>query len=111
MHAGVRDGLTERQREYIQSLISRYTGRTGKSKQYTQTHRPHLADPRAVAGFRSLWKEMVYPLVSNRSKGSRIWDLDGNEYIDIVNGFGAIMFGHGPEFVTEAVHKQIVQKR
>jgi amino acid adenylation domain-containing protein len=107
VHAGVRDGLTERQREYIQSLISRYTGRTGKSKQYTQTHRPHLADPRAVAGFRSLWKEMVYPLVSNRSKGSRIWDLDGNEYIDIVNGFGAIMFGHGPEFVTEAVHKQI----
>ena len=50
---------------------------------------------------------MVYPLVTNRSKGSRIWDLDGNEYIDIVNGFGAIMFGHGPEFVTEAVHKQV----
>jgi amino acid adenylation domain-containing protein len=107
VQAGARDGLTERQREYIQSLVSRYTSRTGKSKQYTQTHRPHLADPRAVAGFRSLWKEMVYPLVSNRSKGSRIWDLDGNEYIDIVNGFGAVMFGHGPEFVTEAVHKQI----
>jgi amino acid adenylation domain-containing protein len=104
---GTKDGLTEQQREYIQSLIAQYTIRTGKSKEYTQTHRPHLTDPRAVAGFRSLWKEMVYPLVSNRSKGSRIWDLDGNEYIDIVNGFGAIMFGHGPEFVTEAVHKQV----
>jgi len=104
---GSRDGLTEPQREYIQSLVARYTAHTGKSKEYTQTHRPHLADPRAVAGFRSLWKEMVYPLVSNRSKGSRIWDLDGNEYIDIVNGFGAIMFGHGPEFVTEAVRQQI----
>ena len=54
---------------------------------------------------------MVYPLVTNRSKGSRIWDLDGNEYIDIVNGFGAIMFGHGPEFVTEAAHKQIDRRR
>jgi amino acid adenylation domain-containing protein len=104
---GTKDGLTEQQRKYIQSLIAQYTSRTGKSKEYTQTHRPHLTDPRAVAGFRSLWKEMIYPLVSNRSKGSRIWDLDGNEYIDIVNGFGAIMFGHGPEFVTEAVHKQV----
>ncbi|MGA2887875.1 MAG: amino acid adenylation domain-containing protein [Terracidiphilus sp.] len=107
VQAGTKDGLTEAQSEYIQSLVARYTRRTGKSKEYTQAHRPHLADPRAVAGFRSLWKEMVYPLVTNHSKGSRIWDLDGNEYIDIVNGFGAIMFGHGPEFVTEAVRKQI----
>jgi amino acid adenylation domain-containing protein len=107
VQAGTKDGLTEAQREYIQSLVARYTRRTGKSKEYTRTHRPHLADPRAVAGFRSLWKEMVYPLVTNRSKGARIWDLDGNEYIDIVNGFGAIMFGHGPEFVTEAVRRQI----
>jgi len=107
VQAGTKDGLTEAQRDYIQSLVARYTRRTGKSKEYTQKHRPHLADPRAVAGFRSLWKEMVYPLVTSRSKGSRIWDLDGHEYIDIVNGFGAIMFGHGPEFVTEAVRKQI----
>jgi amino acid adenylation domain-containing protein len=104
---GTRDGLTEPQRAYIQSLITRYTRQTAKSKEYTQANRPHLADPRTVAGFRALWKEMVYPLVSNRSKGSRIWDLDGNEYIDVVNGFGAIMFGHGPEFVTDAVRKQI----
>lgn len=107
VQAGTRDGVTDEQREFIQALIKRYSERTGKSKAYTQQHRPHLADPRAVAGFRSLWKEIVYPIVSDRSKGSRIQDLDGNEYIDLVNGFGAIMFGHGPEFVTEAVHKQI----
>jgi amino acid adenylation domain-containing protein len=107
VQAGSRDGMTEFQRKYLEALVVRYTKRTEKSKEYTQKNREHLADPRAVAGFRSLWKEMVYPLVSNRSKGSRIWDLDGNEYIDLVNGFGAIMFGHGPEFVTEAVHKQI----
>lgn len=107
VQAGNKDGLTESQFEYVQKLIARYTQRTGRSKEYTQRHRKSLADPRAVAGFRSLWKEMVYPLVTDHSKGSRIWDLDGNEYIDIVNGFGAIMFGHGPEFVTDAVRKQI----
>ncbi|MFC5861901.1 non-ribosomal peptide synthetase/type I polyketide synthase [Acidicapsa dinghuensis] len=107
VQAGSKDGLTDQQREFVQKLTERYTKRTAKSKAYTETYRPHLADPRAVAGFRSLWKEMVYPVVANRSKGSRIWDLDGNEYIDIVNGFGAIMFGHSPDFVTEAVRHQI----
>lgn len=107
VQAGSKDGLTDEQREHIQALIAKYTKKTPKSKAYTQKYRQHLADPRAVAGFRSIWKEMVYPLVTDRSKGSRIWDLDGNEYIDIVNGFGAIMFGHSPEFVTAAVREQI----
>ncbi len=107
IQAGSKDGLTDQQRKHIQSLIDLYTSKTPKSKQYTQQHRAHLADPRAVSGFRSAWKEMVYPLVTNRSKGSKLWDLDGNEYVDIVNGFGAIMFGHSPEFVTEAVLEQI----
>jgi len=107
VQAGSKDGLTEEQRDHIHALIAKYTKKTPKSKANTQKYRQHLADPRAVAGFRSIWKEMVYPLVTDRSKGSKIWDLDGNEYIDIVNGFGAIMFGHGPEFVTEAVRNQI----
>ena len=38
VQAGTKDGLTEEQREYIQSLVARYTSRTGKSKEYTQTH-------------------------------------------------------------------------
>ncbi len=50
---------------------------------------------------------MVYPLVTERAKGPRIWDVDGNEYIDIVNGYGAIMFGHSPDFVLEAARQQM----
>ena len=36
---------------------------------------------------------MVYPIYTTRSDGSRVWDVDGNEYIDFVMGFGASMFG------------------
>ena len=54
-----------------------------------------------------LWKEMVYPIVASRSAGSKLWDLDGNEYVDLVNGFGAILFGHNPPFVREAIEKQL----
>ncbi len=50
---------------------------------------------------------MVFPVVANRSEGSRMWDLDGNEYIDLLNGFGPIMFGHRPDFVQAALAEQI----
>lgn len=99
--------ITPQQRQYIESLISRYAAKTPGSKQRTAAARPHLADPRAVAGFRPQWKEMVYPLVTDRARGSRLWDIDGNEYLDIVNGYGCIMFGHSPEFVVEAAHAQL----
>src|SRR5260221_13261082 len=52
---------------------------------------------------------MVYPIITSRSKGSRLWDLDGNEYIDILNGFGPIMLGHRPDFVEVAIEKQLHQ--
>ncbi len=99
--------LTERQARYLEALIQRYTARTARSKKYTQNHRHVLADPRVAAGFRSQWKEMVYPIVTARSNGSRLWDLDGNEYIDILNGYGPIMFGHAPKFITDAVEAQL----
>ncbi|MFZ0561376.1 MAG: aminotransferase class III-fold pyridoxal phosphate-dependent enzyme, partial [Terriglobales bacterium] len=91
----------------MQRLIEMYINRTAKSKAMTQQHRLPLADPRVVSGFRSQWKEIVYPIVTVRSKGSRLWDVDGNEYIDILNGFGPIMLGHRPDFVEKAIEKQL----
>jgi amino acid adenylation domain-containing protein len=99
--------LTPKQEEHIRKLVALYTSRTGKSKAKTQEFRPYLADPRVVAGFKVQWKEMVYPIITDRSKGSRIWDIDGNEYLDCLNGFGPIMLGHRPDFVEEAIEKQL----
>jgi glutamate-1-semialdehyde aminotransferase len=31
---------------------------------------------------------MYYPIVANRSLGSKIWDVDGNEYVDVMMGLG-----------------------
>ena len=81
--------------------------KTGSSKQRTAAARAVLADPRAAAGFRLDWKELVYPLICERSSGSRIWDIDGNEYIDLVNGYGPTAFGHSPDFVVEAIKEQL----
>lgn len=99
--------MTAEQERFLAELIARYCKKTAQSKAFTQQHRQTLADPRVVSGFRPEWKEMVYSLVSSRSKGSKLWDIDGNEYIDLVNGFGPTMFGHAPEFVLKALQQQM----
>jgi len=99
--------LTDRQRVRLDTFMRRYIARTQKSKDYTTDHRPHLADPRVVNGFRPLLKEIVYQIVVGRSKGSRVFDIDGNEYIDVLNGFGMNLFGWQPDFVVDAVKRQL----
>lgn len=42
-----------------------------------------------------------------RGKGSRVWDVDGREYIDYVIGAGPQILGHGHPAVLDAVHRQI----
>jgi glutamate-1-semialdehyde aminotransferase len=103
----IADELTPKQRQKLDALIARYTRRTAKSKAYTAHHRDHMADPRVVNGFRPLTKELTYQIVIERSRGSRMWDLDGNEYIDVLMGFGCNMFGWQPEFVTKAIEEQL----
>ena len=50
---------------------------------------------------------MVYPIIVDRSSGSKLWDVDGNEYIDMTMGFGSALLGHSPAFVTRALEEQI----
>jgi len=99
--------LSEVQQTYLSDLTARYTGRTKASKTYTQANRSHMADPRVVSGFKPATKELVYSVVINKSKGSRFWDIDGNEYIDAVNGFGSNMLGYQPDVIKNALLEQI----
>jgi amino acid adenylation domain-containing protein len=105
--SGATAELGAKQRAHIDVLIARVTKATPKSKAYTQRYRSVLADPRVAAGFRPEWKEMVYPIVCDRAAGSRLWDIDGNEYIDLLNGFGQTAFGHAADFVVEAVSDRL----
>ncbi|MGB3265991.1 MAG: aminotransferase class III-fold pyridoxal phosphate-dependent enzyme [Microcoleus sp.] len=102
-----RGALTPSQKAYLETFVKRYTARTQKSKQYAQTHRHHLADPRVVSGFNRTMKELVYPIVTVRSSGSKLWDKDGNEYVDLTNGFGSNFFGYSAPFITEAIAAQM----
>lgn len=53
-----------------------------------------------VRAFRGVGGE---PFVAARGKGARVWDADGNEYIDYVLSWGPLVLGHAPEVVLEAL--------
>ncbi|MGA9379787.1 MAG: aspartate aminotransferase family protein, partial [Phormidium sp.] len=93
------------QKQHIEKFSIKYNQNHQKSKQLAQRYRPILADIRAAAGFRHSIKEILYPIAGERALGSRLWDVDGNEYIDITMGFGVLLFGHAPEFIKKALEK------
>ena len=54
--------------------------------------------------------EGEYPIFLESGKGCRLTDVDGNEFIDFLCGYGPIILGYREEEVDEAVYKQIREK-
>lgn len=101
------EDLLPSQEKLLAALQERYCAKTAKSKAFAQRNRRLVADPRVPAGFKARLKELVYPIVVERSEGCRLWDLDGNEYIDLLNGYGSNFFGFGAPFVKAAIAEQM----
>jgi glutamate-1-semialdehyde 2,1-aminomutase len=56
---------------------------------------------------KTAYPEGVSPHFIKRGEGSHVWDVDGNEYIDFVNGLASITLGYNDPDVTEAVKAQL----
>jgi glutamate-1-semialdehyde 2,1-aminomutase len=50
-----------------------------------------------------------FPVYIDRAAGSRKWDVDGHEIVDYFSGHGALILGHSPAPVVEAVQKQMAR--
>jgi glutamate-1-semialdehyde 2,1-aminomutase len=79
-------------------------------KRYEKSKELHERSRKVIPGgvssnIRSKWKP--FPLFYSRGKGSRIWDADGNEFIDYVLARGPLLLGHSPGPVLEAVKAQL----
>ena len=51
----------------------------------------------------------VSPIYAERAKGCRIWDVDGNEYIDWTSAVGPVILGYADDVVDDAVRAQIAR--
>ena len=83
--------------------VAEYKARTKKSAAWHAEASQHL--PGGVTGNVKFYSP--YPVYAKRAKGSHLWDLDGNDYVDYMLCFGPMILGHGHPKVLEAIRKQI----
>ena len=76
-----------------------------KSRQQTLFEIADRVLPGAGLGSYSLAEDIR--LIYSHGKGSRMWDVDNNEYIDYVGGAGALILGHSHPAVVEASKTQL----
>jgi glutamate-1-semialdehyde 2,1-aminomutase len=89
-------------REQTAKQIETWTRRTPASREAFMHARRSV--PGGVSGnFRYM---DPYPMFAARTKGSRLWDLDGNEYIDFMLNMGSQFVGHAHPTVTRAITEQ-----
>jgi glutamate-1-semialdehyde 2,1-aminomutase len=58
----------------------------------------------ADSNFRSWGDDTIY---MDRGQGGRVWDLDGNEYVDLRMGYGPVILGHGDARVDDHVNERM----
>lgn len=97
----------------IQSEVELFRSRTPKSRALFEEARHHLVD-----GVMCTWHSdamriarFPHPLYIERSKNNRIWDVDGNEYVDFNMGDTPDIFGHAPDNeVTRGVADHVLNQ-
>lgn len=80
---------------------------TTKSKVHHEEMRQYLTD--GVGSYFHINSYRDYPIAIKSGKGSKLYDLDGNEYIDYVLGFGPMLLGYCNENVNRAVEEQLAR--
>jgi len=88
--------LTERQRAVLRERTA------GSSRMY---QRASAVMPGGVPS--SFQRNDPWPVYLERGEGARVWDVDGNEYLDFHNGFGVMCVGHANPVIAAAVKARI----
>jgi 4-aminobutyrate aminotransferase-like enzyme len=94
--------LHPRRRRYRKSFVTVAVGMKSKSKRV-------LDLLRAFESPNMLWIEPdgSWPIVWERAKGTRVWDADGKEYLDLTAAFGVAASGHANPRVVAAGQRQL----
>jgi glutamate-1-semialdehyde 2,1-aminomutase len=66
-----------------------------------------VAERTVAGGVASSWQDAPpHAIYIDRGEGNRIWDIDGNEYLDYHLGYGAMVAGHAHPKIVEAIERQ-----
>lgn len=81
----------------------RYRERTPRSRELLERTRELI--PTGHSG--GMWYQLPYPILIERGKGSRVWDVDGNEYHDFRIGDWVLIHGHGNDTIRDSIVAQL----
>ncbi len=86
-------------------MLSEYVAKTVKSRVLYEEYKRFMP-----YGVSSNYRYMEpYPIYLMKGKGSRVWDVDGNEYVDYNLGFGVLEVGHANERIAEEISRAITE--
>ena len=80
---------------------------TRSSELYARAKRLIPGGTQTISKRPERYVEGKWPAYWHRARGARIWDLDGNEYIDYVMALGPIILGYGHPSVNAAIARQL----
>lgn len=78
---------------------------TAESKRLFEETKEYLVD--GVTSSFHLPTYRDYPILMESGKGAHLTDVDGNDYIDYIQGFGPMLLGYCPDDVNQAVSRQL----
>ena len=89
-------------KEIIAEQEEIFVRRQPKSQRLAEQAKQHLA-----GGVTSSWQITApQPVWLSRGRGSKVWDVDGNEYVDLHGGYGAALAGHAHPAIAQAISEQ-----
>jgi glutamate-1-semialdehyde 2,1-aminomutase len=86
-----------------EETTARYLARTARSQEIWRRASGVL--PQGVSGAAKFFAP--YPVFLREARGSRVVDVDGHEYVDLLMGAGPMLLGHGHPAVVEAIREQV----
>jgi glutamate-1-semialdehyde 2,1-aminomutase len=95
--------LTNKAKQITERELETYKSRTQKSQAGNQ--RAWDSMPIGVASSFQFFDP--HPVMVDRAAGSKVWDVDNNEYIDFNMGYGALFSGHSHPVMAKAMIEQI----
>ena len=84
-----------------------YPDITESNKLFERSHGLMPAYTQTLAKGPTQWTKGIAPKYLRRGKGSHVWDVDGNEYIDFNMGIGPLVLGYCYDKVDKAIKKQL----
>ncbi|MBW2369970.1 MAG: aminotransferase class III-fold pyridoxal phosphate-dependent enzyme, partial [Deltaproteobacteria bacterium] len=87
--------------QYRTKIEKKYQGKTTRSKAVFEEAQQYVAG--GVTRETCYWKP--YPIFVERAEGCRVYDVDGNEYVDYNNAFTSSLLGHTPPQIVAAIQE------